>query len=205
MARVCLTKPRTDPLQKMSTEWCSEENLRRAWRYVKKDIRDDFIVDVINNTDIEYNLEHVIATLSAQLKSNQYHPAPLLRVGVPKNDHSSRPGTSLSIVDLIVLYAIAQRLAPLLDPYLCESVYSFRLNPKAGRSELPLFKDKTETQEQDAPEGGETEEVESDFPYDWFFNWNLVQRSAPRVPAPIFFEVIPRGQYGDRTTKVRTS
>jgi hypothetical protein len=163
----------------MSIDWCSEENLRRAWRYVKRDIRDDFISDVINHADIEYNLESVIATLSAQLKTDQYHPAPLLRIDVPKNDHSSRPGTSLPVVDLIVLYAIAQRLAPLLDPYLCDSVYSFRLNPNAERSEQPLFKDRTEERDAttplETPVGDTTaegaEDLEIDFPYDWFSNW----------------------------------
>lgn len=167
----------------MSAEWCSEEKLHRAWRYVKRDMRDDFIADVINNADIEYNLDLVISTLSAQLRTDQYHPSPLLRIAVPKNDHSSRPGTSLSIIDLIVLYAIAQRLAPLLDPSLCDSVYSFRLNPKADRSQEPLFKDRTdnETQQQEVQQDEVPEDVEVDFPYDWFFNWKQFDSASAKA------------------------
>jgi hypothetical protein len=161
----------------MATEWCSEENLRIAWRYVKRDIRDDFVFDVINHADVEDNLEHVIKILSAQLRNNQYHPAPLLRIGVPKNDHSSRPGTSISIVDLIVLYAIAQRLAPQLDHFLCDSVYSFRLNPKAQMSGEPLFKDRPDVEVQEGFEPG-LEPAESDFPYDWFSSWKQFNNAS---------------------------
>lgn len=156
-------------------DWYSEENLRRAWKYVKIDIRDDFAFDVIDHEDVKHNLERVLSSLHAQIRNNQYYPAPLLSIGVPKNDHSVRPGTVVPVLDLIVLYAIAQQLAPLLDPQLSDSAYAYRLNPKAAKSGQPLFKDKS-APETDAADDDESEDeaedtTGTDFPYNWFANW----------------------------------
>lgn len=160
----------------MTTDWYSDDKLKQAWKYAKSDIRDDFIFDVINNDDISNNINHVITSIRAQIKANQYYPAPIIRIGVPKNYHSVRPGTVISPIDLIVLYAIAQRLAPLLDPHLSDSAYAYRLNSKAGKSGEHLFTDK----EEPLPEKENTEvvteevdlsEVDVDFPSGWFVNW----------------------------------
>ena len=162
----------------MATEWYSEENLKRAWKYARLDSRDDFIFDVINYDDIRANLKYVISSLHAQIKANQYYPAPLIRIDVPKNFHSVRPGTVIPLVDLIVLYAIAQQLAPLLDAFLTESAYAYRLNPKSKKSGESLFKDweepkvdaETETPSQSTGES-ENDDLEIDFPYNWFLGW----------------------------------
>ena len=156
-------------------EWYSAEKLQQAWRYAKMDVRDDFVFDVIDHADVKHNVDRAVSSLSAQLRDDLYYSAPLLRIGVPKNDHSVRPGTKIELVDLIVLYAIVQQLAPLLDPSLCQSAYAYRLNPRAGRSGQPLFADATDpgAPEEDAEDGGTADEAEVvvDFPYNWFVNW----------------------------------
>ena len=163
-------------------EWYSAKNLNQAWKYAKIDIRSDFVFDVINHEDIKYSIDRILTTLEAQIRSEQYYPVPLLRIEVPKNDHSVRPGTTIPLIDLIVLYAIAQQLAPLLDPLLSDSAYAYRLNPKAGEPNQPLFKDRSESESDDKMakkkdseknEGNEEEDEddEPDFPYDWFINW----------------------------------
>lgn len=159
-------------------EWFSIENLEIAWNYVRLDIKDDFVFDVIDHEDIKFNIEKVLQSLHDQLKHDQYTPAPIVRIGVPKNFHSVRPGTVVPIVDLIVLYAIVQQLAPALDVFLCDSAYAYRLNPKSKKPREPLFKDKSQSQPeiekesgQAAKENQEEDEEEIDFPSGWFVNW----------------------------------
>ncbi|MBI4707639.1 MAG: hypothetical protein HY761_06915 [Candidatus Omnitrophica bacterium] len=162
----------------LMTEWYSKDNLRHIWKYVKSEIRDDFIVDVINYEDIKLNLEQVLSSLYTSIRDNQYYPAPLVRIGVPKNDHSVRPGAVISVIDLIVLYALIQQIAPIIDPFLSDSAYAYRLNPKADKPREPLFKDRSEVhsdkgqkkQKENAQEEEETA-VEGGFPSNWFENW----------------------------------
>ncbi|MFH1564044.1 MAG: RNA-directed DNA polymerase [Nitrospirota bacterium] len=151
--------------------WYSEENLMQAWKYAKFDMRDDFVFDVIDYEDIKTNLDHVILSLHNQIKTDQYHPAPPLRVSVPKNYHSTRPGTVIPLVDLIVLYAIAQQLAPLLDKCLSESAYAYRLNPQAGKKGEHLFKHRNEPQSDNQILDDSDADDEVDFPYAWFSSW----------------------------------
>lgn len=161
----------------MSNEWYSEKNLKKAWRYVKKDIRDDFVFDVIDYDDIRNNIDHLISFLHNQIEAKQYYPIPTVKINVPKNLHSVRPGTTVSPIDLIVLYAITQQLAPLLDPLLSDSTYAYRLNPKAEESNEHLFKNREELTKTCIETNRENllnnEDVENDidFPYNWFRNW----------------------------------
>lgn len=155
-------------------DWYSQENLERALRYANHEVRDDFVFDVINYEDVKLNERRVLSSLKTQIEYEQYHPAPIIRIGVPKNDHSVRPGTVIPIVDLIVLYALAQQLAPLLDPLLSDSAYAYRLNPKAGKSQQPLFQDRNDPHaKDDEPHKAEEEEtsIEAEFPSGWFANW----------------------------------
>lgn len=158
-------------------DWYSPENLEKAWKYARMEVRDDFVFDVINYKDVRLNIQRVLSSLHTQIKYKQYYPAPLLRIGVPKNEHSVRPGTVIAMVDLIVLYAMAQQLAPLLDPFLSDSAYAYRLNPRADESRQPLFKDRedphaTDDNETHGESGAEEEtSIEVAFPSGWFANW----------------------------------
>ena len=153
-------------------KWYSEENLKLAWRYVKYDIKDNFTFDVIDYEDIKKNIDVVISNLSSQLASNRYYPAPLLKIGVPKSEYLVRPGTVINIVDLIVLYALTQQFAFYIDQIFSDSVYAYRVNPKAGKSGEHLFKHKQDnlSSEEDKKEDSE-EEIFLIFPYNWFENW----------------------------------
>lgn len=166
-------------------KWYSKENLKKAWDYAKIDIRDDFIFDIINYEDIKQNLEHIITSLHTKIRDNQYYPALIIRINVPKNDHSVRPGTVIPIVDLIVLYAIAQQLAPFLDNLLSDSAYAYRFNPKVNKSSEPLFKDKVKLHNKELGENTENNKdlenetaVEVSFPSGWFKSWKSFHESS---------------------------
>lgn len=164
-------------------EWYDEENLRRAWHFVKLDARDNFIFDVIDHQDIKFDIDLVLQHLETKLRLKQYHPSPALQIAVPKNNHSVRPGITFSLVDMIVLYALMQQLAPALDRKLSHSAFAYRLNPRHADKRQPLFnegqspnqdqdKEETKTHRQvNEAEENETNDFELDFPYNWFLNW----------------------------------
>lgn len=156
----------------MTKDWYSIENLEKAWKYAWKDTRDDFAFDVIKYEDLKHNKSRVLQTLRAQLSTDQYYPAPLIHIAVPKNKHSVRPGTVIPFIDLVVLYAIAQQLAPELDETLCDSAYAYRLNPKrARRDQLFTARGVPEQQEQKTVDEEEDDDEDIGFPYNWFPSW----------------------------------
>ena len=166
-------------------KWYSKKNLEKAWSYAKIDVRDDFIFDVINYEDIKMNIELVITTLHTKIRDDQYCPAPIIKINVPKNDHSVRPGTVVPIVDLIVLYAITQQLAPFLDKLLSDSAYAYRFNPKANKSNEPLFKDRAKLNQINPEEDTKIDKniedetaVEVGFPSGWFESWKSFHKAS---------------------------
>jgi len=172
----------------MPTEWYSIEKLRKAWQYANIDMKDDFTFDIIDYQDIKHNIDVVLRALHTQLRQGQYYPAPILTVPVPKSHHSVRPGTTIPPVDLIVLYAIIQQLAPLLDKTLSDSAYAYRLNPKRDKKRQALFTDKESPEEDVVLEGNVQQEADEDetelevekigFPYNWFANWIRFHRAT---------------------------
>lgn len=158
--------------------WYSTARLEKAWRYAKNDIRDNFVFDIINHEDIKYNIKTVISNLSNQIKSDLYFPAPLLRIDVPKNEFTVRPGTVISPIDLIVLYALAQQIAPQINSLLSNSAYAYRLNPKSEKSGEALFTQVDipkgeENNPEYKDEGPDDVDDAEDFPYNWFANWKI--------------------------------
>lgn len=157
--------------------WYSENNLRQAWKYVKNDIKDDFVFDIIDYEDIKNNIGNIIYTLSSQLQNEQYYPSPVMRISVPKNYHSVRPGTVVPAIDLLVLYAIIQQLAPFLDKILPESAYAYRINPKSKKSGEHLFRHKSPPNSENDNGNDDNDSMSSkgelniNFPYNWFINW----------------------------------
>ena len=165
------------------SDWYSEENLQQAWKYTKNEIRDDFAFDIINHEDIKYNIDRVLASLKSQLETGQYHPVPILQIAVPKNNHSVRPGTTISVIDMIVLYAIVQQIAPMLDEKLADSAYAYRLDSQRRRQlfsarEAP-HEEPTDNGDEESVEGtGLESEDEIAFPYNWFRNWLAFHRAS---------------------------
>jgi Reverse transcriptase (RNA-dependent DNA polymerase) len=156
------------PAEQNENAWFSEENLQKAFRYAMMDTKDDFVFDVLNHWDVRLNRDYLLKTLSSQLEYGQYSPSRLVEIEVPKNNYSVRPGSTVSLPDLVVLFAIVQVLAPHLDAKLLSCVYSYRLNPKRGEKDEHLFlADKAK------PEQKTESPVEADdeFPSSWFPLW----------------------------------
>ena len=153
------------PAEQNENAWFSEENLQKAFRYAMLDTKDDFVFDVLNHWDVRLNRDYLLKTLSSQLEYDQYSPSRLVEIEVPKNNYSVRPGSTVSLPDLVVLVAIVQVLAPHLDAKLLSCVYSYRLNPKREKKDEHLF-----VADKAKPEQKKESPVETDdeFPSSWF-------------------------------------
>lgn len=101
--------------------------LNKAWHYVRDDLRDDFIDDIIKHADYGQLLNQNIENLANKLSSETFYPTSLAEIEVPKSQLSIRPGSVPDIEDRIVAHAIVYLIAPFLDRNLSEGVYSFRL------------------------------------------------------------------------------
>jgi len=155
--------------------WFSVENLQRAFRYAMLDTRDDFVFDVLNHLDVRVNRDYLLKTLSSQLEYGQYLPNRLIEIEVPKNSYSVRPGSTVTVPDLVVLFAIVQVLAPHLDAKLLPCVYSYRLNPKRGVKDEPLFvADKAKPEQKSEP----PVEADDEFPSSWFPLWKSFHKDS---------------------------
>lgn len=119
---------------------CQVPTLKKAWHYVRDDLRDDFIDDVVRHSDYGQFLEQNIASLAAKLKATVFYPSSLAEVDVPKSELSIRPGSAPDIEDRIVAHAIIYLIAPSLDKNLSDGVYSYRLKNDYEKSDC-LFKD----------------------------------------------------------------
>lgn len=120
-------------------ELLSMNILRRAWHLARNDARTAFVSDAIRYNDFAFNFEDNLQSLRDVLASGDYHPGPLLRIDVPKSTLAVRPGSFPQIEDLIVGFGIVVLIAPKLDGYLSEGVYSYRLKKRLDRDSL--FKD----------------------------------------------------------------
>lgn len=125
-----------------------EKHLKESWHLAHRETRETrarFMLDALGYSDFAFHLDEYLKFISRSLKNESYHPKPLQRIDVPKSEYAVRPGSTVSIEDRIVLYAIALLIAPVLDKKLPSSVYSWRVKHgrKAGEN---LFRENTNLQ-----------------------------------------------------------
>jgi hypothetical protein len=113
--------------------------LLRSWHLARVDAADDFTRDPLGHSDFAFQLQDHIAAMAEALRTETYRPSPLLKIDVPKSTLSVRPGSTPIIEDRVVLFAIAQLLAPRLDRALAKNVFSYRLrrSSQGGRLFVP--------------------------------------------------------------------
>ncbi|VVB86198.1 Reverse transcriptase (RNA-dependent DNA polymerase) [uncultured archaeon] len=104
-------------------------NLNLAWKRVHVDSKKQFVPDLLYLKDYERDLKINLDNLKARLSSD-FHPQAPMTIDQPKSNFSLRPGLAINIEDRIVYQALVDYIAPIIDPKLSDSVYSFRLSTK---------------------------------------------------------------------------
>lgn len=116
----------SDPLtQQLLEQVIESENMRLAWRRVKRNGG----VAGIDGRSIEETAEFLRdkwPDLRQRLQDGTYRPQPVLRVEIPKPGGGMRKLGIPTVVDRLVQQAISQVLTPLFDPEFSESSYGFR-------------------------------------------------------------------------------
>jgi hypothetical protein len=110
--------------------------LRRAAHLVDKDSRADFEDSFIERQVFSFCRDDIISEISASLDAGRYMPTPITSVAIPKSAYSQRPGAILPYRDRILLEAVTMCLAPALDTFLSDSVWSWRVK-KSLRGKSP--------------------------------------------------------------------
>ena len=116
----------SDPLtQQLLEQVIESENMRVAWRRVKRNGG----VAGIDGRSLEETAEFLRdkwPDLRQRLQDGTYRPQPVLRVEIPKPGGGMRKLGIPTVVDRLVQQAISQVLTPLFDPEFSESSYGFR-------------------------------------------------------------------------------
>ena len=103
-------------------------NKDQAIGRVRTDIRSDFIFAPQYKLVFDVMGDDVWDQVTTQLKSGTYQPDSLITSEVPKSSGMTRPGSIMFPLDRIIYQAVADYLAPSLDPQLDRSrVFSHRL------------------------------------------------------------------------------
>lgn len=111
-------------------EWMLEEilsvdNLNRAYKKVKKNKGAGGIDKMTTDQLLGYLIDHR-RELVLSIRNGTYHPQPVRRVEIPKDNGKTRKLGIPTVVDRMVQQAIAQVLMPLFERQFSKNSYGFR-------------------------------------------------------------------------------
>lgn len=107
-------------------EICQEDNLRQAFKLVKRN-KGAPGIDGITIEDYEQNLLEELVQLKQEVLSWRYKPTPVKRVEIPKPDGKGVRLLGIPIIkDRVLHMAIKMVLEPILDPDFSKSSFGFR-------------------------------------------------------------------------------
>lgn len=104
---------------------CNLENLQNAWDKVRINMGSPG-VDKVSVEDFESNLSANLEQLQSQLKDDSYHPLPLLKINVKKDDGGKRTLCIPTVRDRIVQEAFLLILQPIFDEDFLNCSYGYR-------------------------------------------------------------------------------
>jgi RNA-directed DNA polymerase len=111
----------------------SPENLKKAWLRVKAN-GGAAGVDGMTIAQFPTFARPHWSRIHSRLLAGTYHPAPVLRVFIPKPNGDLRPLGIPTVLDRVIQQAIAQVITPLFDPHFSTHSYGFRLGKRAHQA-----------------------------------------------------------------------
>ena len=119
----------------------STEDLRVAWRRVKRDHRSrrTFVTHPFEIALIDQDLESWISELESKIENESYRPGPCEYINIPKPQGSVRPGAILSLEDHVIFEANLQSAREALASAFTingrQPDYAYRLRDKRDHAE----------------------------------------------------------------------
>ena len=111
--------------ERLLEEILSTENLNRAYKQVKRNKGAGGIDGMQVDELLPYLREHR-EELVASLLAGKYHPKPVRRVEIPKENGKMRKLGIPTVVDRLIQQAICQVLSPIFEKQFSDSSYGFR-------------------------------------------------------------------------------
>lgn len=105
----------------------SKLDLELAWKRVKKDQYNDFIPDILELRDVDYDKTTTINKIKKELDRG-YEPSDLLEIDVPKKGYTLRPGSNMIPEDRVVYQAVVDYVSSEVAEPPEDCVFSYRLN-----------------------------------------------------------------------------
>jgi hypothetical protein len=102
-------------------------NLELAWRRLKNDFFNDFIHDLIELKDVEFDIKETLRNIRIKIDDG-YQPSNLLRIDQPKSGFTLRPGSTMVPEDRIVYQAIIDNISYQAEEPPKEACYSYRIS-----------------------------------------------------------------------------
>jgi len=112
------------------TQVLSNANIQQAWKQVRRN-KGAAGVDGITLEQFTDWVRPQWHDLGEQLLHGHYHPQPVKRVRIPKDDGTDRLLGIPTVLDRVIQQAIVQVLSPLFDPTFSEHSFGFRPNRSA--------------------------------------------------------------------------
>jgi RNA-directed DNA polymerase len=109
------------------------ENLLQAWKRVKANGGAPGLDGMTIAAFPAFARQHG-DRIRTSLSEGTYHPAPVLRVFIPKPNGDLRPLGVPTVLDRVIQQAIAQVLTPLFDPHFSSHSYGFRYGKRAHQA-----------------------------------------------------------------------
>lgn len=121
--------------QKLLEQIVAPENMRRAWRQVKRN-KGAPGVDGRTIDETASLLRHHYEEIKERLMDGTYQPKPVQRVEIPKTGGGVRKLGVPTVLDRMIQQAVYQILSPLFEPGFSETSYGFRPGRSAHNAVL---------------------------------------------------------------------
>lgn len=117
----------------------SEENMNIALCKVRRN-KGSAGVDGVTVDEIEEYMSQNEESIKEQIRGRQYKPQPVLRAEIPKENGGVRKLGIPTVLDRIILQAVAEKLTPIFDPLFSSHSYGFRPGKSAHQAILEFCK-----------------------------------------------------------------